>query len=99
MAEACYDPRAALGLWTRMQEEERGNPPQFLSTHPSAKSRIARIQEWLPAAEVKSESSGCGMVANYGMCSEVLDPHSSEGWALTMHFTADDFKTTFERWT
>jgi predicted Zn-dependent protease len=39
MAEACYDPRAAVGLWQRMEilqsmRRERP-PPEFLSTHPA----------------------------------------------------------------
>lgn len=67
MSEACYDPREALGLWQRMEQAEQGAPPQFLSTHPSTHNRIAKIQEWLPKAEVKHEESGCGVMSGYGM--------------------------------
>lgn len=38
MAEACYDPRAALGFWQRMSRLAKahgGEPPELLSTHPS----------------------------------------------------------------
>jgi predicted Zn-dependent protease len=38
MAEACYDPRAAVGLWQRMemlQSLQGKAPPEFLSTHPT----------------------------------------------------------------
>lgn len=54
MAKAGYDPRAALGLWDRMEEaaqrEERGAPPEFLSTHPSYDTRRQNIQGWLDEA-------------------------------------------------
>ncbi|KAJ3033328.1 hypothetical protein HK097_004891 [Rhizophlyctis rosea] len=35
MAQACYDPEAAVGVWKRMKEAERQAPPEYLSTHPS----------------------------------------------------------------
>lgn len=38
MAEACYDPRAAVGLWQRFEalQKRRGMEiPEFLSTHPA----------------------------------------------------------------
>lgn len=35
MAEACYDPRGAIGLWERMEKSQKGAPPEWLSTHPS----------------------------------------------------------------
>jgi predicted Zn-dependent protease len=51
MAKAGYDPRAAVGLWTRMAEAAKGQrPPEFLSTHPSEATRIQQIQGWLPEA-------------------------------------------------
>lgn len=87
MSEACYDPRAALGLWKRMLAEEHGHaPPQFISTHPSTNRRIENIQEWLPTAESKSQESGCGMTAGYGTfrshltdCYTLADNHDYSG--------------------
>lgn len=35
MAKSCYDPKAAVGVWERMQEAEKGSVPEWLSTHPS----------------------------------------------------------------
>ncbi|TGJ82096.1 hypothetical protein E0Z10_g6651 [Xylaria hypoxylon] len=35
MAEACYDPREALGFWERMKKMQQGEPPEWMSTHPS----------------------------------------------------------------
>lgn len=49
MARAGYNPNAAVTLWKKMQGAEgRGEPPQFLSTHPVSASRIANIQALLP---------------------------------------------------
>jgi predicted Zn-dependent protease len=51
MAEAGYDPRAAIGLWQRMAiREQVGRPPEFLSTHPTSATRIRQLQEWMPGA-------------------------------------------------
>ena len=57
MAKAGYDPRAALGLWQRMAEAERGQgaPPEFLSTHPSYGTRVERIERAIPRALVYYE--------------------------------------------
>lgn len=52
MAKAGYHPAAARDLWVRMGESARGRsqPPEFLSTHPSAETRISQIDGWLPEA-------------------------------------------------
>ncbi|GAB7354473.1 hypothetical protein MBLNU459_g4948t3 [Dothideomycetes sp. NU459] len=65
MSEACYNPEAAIGLWSRMEQSEQGAPPQFLSTHPSSHNRMEKIREWLNEAEMKREQSGCGATAEY----------------------------------
>lgn len=44
-ARAAYDPRAAVSLWHKMQKAARGQPPEFLSTHPSHDTRIAELRE------------------------------------------------------
>ena len=43
-ARAGYDPRAAITLWQKMSRVGGDGPPQFLSTHPSAASRIQDLQ-------------------------------------------------------
>ena len=61
MAEAGYDPRAAVPFWERMSgcpREMIGKLcfrsqqaiPEFLSTHPSDLTRITQIEAWLPEA-------------------------------------------------
>lgn len=57
-ARAGYDPRAAVNVWKKMQQVSsqgaspgqaaRGQPPQFMSTHPSHASRIKDIETNLP---------------------------------------------------
>lgn len=44
-ARAGYDPRAAVTLWQKMGAASQGSaPPEILSTHPSAASRISDLQ-------------------------------------------------------
>ena len=43
-ARAGYDPRAAISLWEKMGRVFGGQPPQWLSTHPSNQSRIADLK-------------------------------------------------------
>ena len=51
-ARAGYDPRAAVTLWEKMGKSSGGkSPPQFLSTHPSADTRSARLKELVPKVE------------------------------------------------
>jgi predicted Zn-dependent protease len=49
MAAAGYDPQDAVTLWTRMAERGGGGL-EFLSTHPSAASRIDRLEAAIAAA-------------------------------------------------
>jgi len=51
-ARSGHDPRAAVTVWQKMsklaQSTGKGQPPQFLSTHPSHESRIRDIEANLP---------------------------------------------------
>jgi Zn-dependent protease with chaperone function len=51
-ARAGFDPRAAASVWQKMQrlaaQTGKGQPPQFLSTHPSHETRIREIEANLP---------------------------------------------------
>jgi predicted Zn-dependent protease len=49
-AMAGYDPRAAIGLWERMEKAGGGKPPEFLNTHPAEGKRIERLQKIMPEA-------------------------------------------------
>ena len=50
MAEAGYDPRVAIDVWTRMEEAQEIRTPEFLSTHPSPASRIEEFRALMPEA-------------------------------------------------
>ena len=47
-ARAGFDPRAGVSLWQKMSAASKGAPPQWLSTHPSGRTRIADIEANLP---------------------------------------------------
>lgn len=51
-ARAGFDPRAAASVWRKMaqhtQAAGKGQPPQFLSTHPGHDTRIREIEANLP---------------------------------------------------
>jgi predicted Zn-dependent protease len=48
-ARAGYDPRAGIALWQKMDRVGRNATPQWLSTHPAGKSRIAEMQKHMPS--------------------------------------------------
>ncbi len=61
MARAGYDPREAVGLWQRMNEESKGKrPPEWLSTHPAPEARIEAIRSFLPEARQYYRPAGGG---------------------------------------
>lgn len=52
MAQAGYQPAAAITFWRRMQElTGDGGPPHFLATHPSNAQRIEELLQRLPELE------------------------------------------------
>lgn len=50
MSRAGYDPREAVTLWENFEALGGDRPPEFLSTHPSEGTRIARLQQLMPEA-------------------------------------------------
>jgi len=43
-----YDIRETTKIWERMKKANKGKePPEFMSTHPSADNRIKKINEWM----------------------------------------------------
>lgn len=59
MAKAGYDPREAVAFWQRMEENSDGKaPPEFMSTHPSHDTRVARLKDLLPKAMEEYQRAG-----------------------------------------
>ena len=54
-ARAGYNPEAAIPFWERMSAlgSSSARPPEFLSTHPSGKTRIKRLREFMPSAKAE----------------------------------------------
>lgn len=44
-ARAGYNPEAAVTLWSKMLQVEGASPPEWLSTHPDTRSRLAHVKE------------------------------------------------------
>ena len=59
MARAGYDPQAAVSVWQKMTQAEKGkSPPEFLSTHPSHETRIADLEKLQGVARPLFEAAG-----------------------------------------
>ena len=50
MARAGFDPRESVNLWINMSKTKKGQPPEFLSTHPSSNTRISELRRNMDAA-------------------------------------------------
>ncbi|TAL92816.1 MAG: M48 family peptidase [Rhodanobacter sp.] len=68
MAQAGFDPRAAVTLWQKMDAQGGSKPPAFLSTHPSPGGRAQTLgrqaQQLLPVyeqARASGRAPGCRM--------------------------------------
>lgn len=50
MAKAGFNPRESVDLWQKMAQASKGQPPEFLSTHPSHSTRIQDLQNHMARA-------------------------------------------------
>ncbi len=60
MARAGYDPEASVAVWRKMQQAAKGQPPQFLSTHPSHETRISDLEDYSKRVEPLYEKAHAG---------------------------------------
>lgn len=51
MAKSGFNPEASIDLWHNMMAQTKGEPPEFLSTHPSHETRIQDLQKHMKKAE------------------------------------------------
>jgi predicted Zn-dependent protease len=51
MAKAGFNPTQSVNLWQNMEKAGGGQPPEFLSTHPSHGTRISNLQKHMAEAE------------------------------------------------
>ncbi|KAF3166010.1 hypothetical protein TWF788_000623 [Orbilia oligospora] len=67
MAKSCYDPKAAVAVWKRMEIEEQKTPrpPEMLSTHPSSRRRQTELTALLPKAYEIGLDSDCAVTGQY----------------------------------
>nr|WP_086937953.1 M48 family metallopeptidase [Thaumasiovibrio occultus] len=57
MNQAGYDPRESINLWYNMAQQSKGQPPEFMSTHPSHDTRIADLQSEITRLPVSSSAT------------------------------------------
>jgi len=57
MADAGFDPRESIALWQNMAQAGGGQPPEFLSTHPSHGTRIQGLAQRMPEALARAEAA------------------------------------------
>jgi predicted Zn-dependent protease len=50
-ARAGYNPMGAITVWQKMIQATKNKSPEFLSTHPSGKTRIEKLSALIPAVE------------------------------------------------
>lgn len=67
MADAGFDPRESVKLWKNMARENKSQPPEWFSTHPSSDTRIDDLIRQLPealqhynAAQAAGKRPDCG---------------------------------------
>jgi predicted Zn-dependent protease len=56
-ADAGYDLTEAVRVWQRMEQFSKGQPPEFLSTHPSHGTRIKQLQARMPEALIHHQNA------------------------------------------
>ena len=57
MADAGFDPSAALSLWSKMAQNSSSGTLSFLSSHPTSESRLEDLKKLLPEAEFRYQQT------------------------------------------
>ncbi|RKP06411.1 peptidase family M48-domain-containing protein [Thamnocephalis sphaerospora] len=59
MAQACFDPTAAIDVWKRMEKAHGHRGIEYMSTHPRNDSRVRNFERWMPEAQERRAQSDC----------------------------------------
>jgi predicted Zn-dependent protease len=57
MAEAGFDPRAAVTLWQKMRDASSSRPPKLLATHPDPEDRVRALDGAAPSLEPVAQAA------------------------------------------
>ena len=57
MAQAGFDPHESVELWKNMAAMGGGQPPEFMSTHPSHETRMENLNARMPKAQAIYEQA------------------------------------------
>jgi len=71
MARSGFDPQESVLLWQNMAQQGGGQPPEWMSSHPSHRSRIRDLKAAVPAAQNLRETA-----LNQGKRPDCLPPPS-----------------------
>lgn len=77
MAKAGYDPQEAIRFWKRFgQAKGDGEPPEWASTHPADKTRIAGLKSYMSRAKYKYQNIKLkhGLGETFNLPAEEGDP-------------------------
>ncbi len=88
-ARAGYDPRAGVTLWQKMSAASKGAPPQWLSTHPSGKTRIAEIEQNLPKVLPLYEQARAGASTTKAASLRTPPPGNPRPWPIQFGWVQD----------
>ena len=67
MAKAGFNPQGAIELWQNMKKAGGGGGPQWMSTHPSHKTRIRDLQKGLNKNRIHYQNAKAnGRIPNCG---------------------------------
>src|SRR6185503_11432024 len=81
MAKAGYDPRAAVRVWKKMSQMAGGQPPEWLSIHPSHETRIEDLESRMTEALAIYEKSTRATVAKLPPIQQREGKKSGQGLA------------------
>jgi len=80
MAQAGFDPRAAVELWKNMEEESGGAAPaEFVSTHPAPENRIdSLVSQWIEVLPLYNQAHKEGRIPDCQLPSKLKEYYDQQ---------------------